>query len=278
VRRGAARGDESGRLKTRAQVGRWERAIRDDLRRRRWLRWHCTLIALCTFLAAWTTSYALKQTGVDALAVRYGLAFLVAYGLLALLTNAWARWLLSRDEADAQIDIPSGGANKSAGGGRSGCEPQFESGGGGDFGGGGAGDVWGEGLGSAAETAIEGTGKTLSATVEVAAAADEFAIVLIPVAAVIAIAMGAATFFGMAVFGLFGVEVLLAVAVEIAIASSGAALIYKAGREGWLLEFVRKTFWSAVLALLLLVSLGWAIDRWLPQAESLPHAIRLLQL
>lgn len=242
------------------RIARWEHAIREDLRRRRWLRWHCTLIAMCTFLAAWTTSYALKQIGVDALAARYGFSFLVAYATMAVLTYWWARWLLSRDEADAEIDFPSGGSDKNTG-----SKPDFESGGGGDFAGGGAGNSFGDGLGAVAET------------VEAAAAADELAIVLIPLAVVAAIAMGAAAFLGMAVFGLFGVEVLLAVAVEIAIASSGAALLYKAGREGWLLEFVRRTIVSALVVLLLLVCLGWAINHWLPQAQSLPHAIRLLK-
>jgi hypothetical protein len=253
------------------QIARWEHAIREDLRRRRWLRWHCTLIALCTFLTAWTTSYALKQAGIDALSARYGLTFVVAYAVLAVLTYWWARWLLSRDEGDNSIDFPSGGSDKSTGGGSRSCnEPTFESRGGGDFAGGGAGGSFGEGMGTTVETTV--------GVVDAAAAAEEFAIVLIPLAVVAAIALGAATFLGMAVFGLFGVEVLLAVAVEVAIASSGAALLYKAGREGWLLEFVRRTMTSALVVLILLVSVGWAINHWLPQAESLPHAIRLLKL
>jgi len=78
------------------------------------------------------------------------------------------------------------------------------------------------------------------------------------------------------VFGLFGVEVLLAVAVEVAIASVGGALAYKAGAEGWLGAAWRRTRAAALIGLLVLVTLGAAIDHWLPEARSLPHAVRLL--
>jgi hypothetical protein len=38
----------------------------------------------------------------------------------------------------------------------------------------------------------------------------------------------------------------------------------------------RRTAWPAVATLACVVVLGAAIDHWLPEARSLPHALRLL--
>jgi hypothetical protein len=67
------------------------------------------------------------------------------------------------------------------------------------------------------------------------------------------------------------------VAVEVAIASVGGALAYKAGAEGWLGAAWRRTRTAALIGLLVLVALGAAIEHWLPDARSLPHAVRLLR-
>jgi hypothetical protein len=82
---------------------------------------------------------------------------------------------------------------------------------------------------------------------------------------------------GVAVFGLFGVEVLLGVAVEIAFASASGAWAYRAQREGWLSHALRRTFWPMVLLTGLVLALGLAIDQWVPEARSLPHALQLLR-
>ena len=81
---------------------------------------------------------------------------------------------------------------------------------------------------------------------------------------------------GVAVFGLFGTDVLLGVAVEIAFASAGGALAYRARREGWLGHALGRTGWPMLLLLLMVGLLGLVIDHWLPQAHSLPQAVRLL--
>jgi hypothetical protein len=49
---------------------RFAERVRSDLRARRWLRWHCFLIGVTTFLAAWGSSRALMALGIDALALR----------------------------------------------------------------------------------------------------------------------------------------------------------------------------------------------------------------
>jgi hypothetical protein len=253
---------------------RFAQRVRHDLRARRWLRWHCMLIGLLTLLAGWACSHALMRLGSDALWLRYGASFAAAYGVLMLLLYLWARWLLSRDEGDGlQVDGGGGSDGSLRGGAES---PACKSGEGGDFGGGGGGGSFD--APDLRDTATESAGEVVGGALEIAGAADEGAIVLVPVALVIGLAVVLGSVLGFAVFGLFGVEVLLAVAVEIALASAGGALAYKAGAEGWLGAAWRRTFWPACATLGCLVVLGAGIDHWLPEAQSLPHALRLLRV
>jgi hypothetical protein len=241
---------------------RFAQRVRGELRARRWLRWHCSLIASVTLLTAWACSHALMRLGTDALSVRYGVAFAAAYATLLLLLYLWARWLLSRDEGDwLQFDGGGDGGALDA--------PVFRSGGGGDFGGAGGG-------GSFELPDAQGSGEAAGSLFEAAGAADEGALVLVPLALVVGVALAIGAVLGFVVFGLFGVDLLLAVAVEVAIASVGGALAYKAGAEGWLGAAWRRTRTAALIGLIVLVSLGAAIDRWMPEARSLPHAVRLL--
>lgn len=252
----------------------FERRVRVDLQQRRWLRLHAVAIATLTLTVAWATSHSLMLANLDRLWLRYGLSFAVAYLVLMGLLYLWSRWLLSRRQADfdlPQVDGPGG-----SGGPRPDAAP-FESGGGGDFGGGGAsghfdaaGEAIGDGFGA-------GAGDLAGAAAEVVAAADEAALVLIPLAVVLAAAAALGALLGFAVFGLFGVEVLLSVAVEIAFASLGGALAFKAQREGWLGAALRRTAVPATIALSTVVGVGAAVDHWMPQARSLPHAVQLLR-
>jgi hypothetical protein len=252
---------------------RFAQRVRADLRARRWLRWHCLLIGLLTLLAGWASSHALMRFGTDALWLRYGASFTVAYGVLMLLLYLWARWLLSRDEGD-WLD---GDPGLAGGGSRSGVDgPTMQSGGGGDFGGGGSGGSFE--LPEPLRAMPEAAGDAVGGALEVVGAADEGAIVLVPLALMLGIALAVGAVLGFAVFGLFGVEVLLAVAVEIALASAGSALAYKASAEGWLSAAVRRTLAPALATLACVVVLGAAIDHWLPQAQSLTHALRLLRI
>jgi hypothetical protein len=209
------------------------------------------------------------HAGIDRLALRWPVALGAGYLVFLGLLWCWCRWLISRHRADGDpgLDGPS-----SLGEGRA---PDFESGGGGDFGGGGAsGDF---GLDVPLEAAGEGAGKAVGTVLEAAGSADEGIVVVVPLAAVIGIAVLIAGALGVAVFGLFGVEVLLGVAVEIAFASASGAWAYRAQREGWLSHALRRTFWPMVLLTLLVVALGLAIDQFVPEARSLPHALRLLR-
>lgn len=235
--------------RSRDDADRFERQVRADLQRRRWLRIHSFLLGLLCFLACWAISAALMRAGVAGLALRWSLAlaggYLVFLGLLWL----WCRWLLSRGEADGDWPLDAADAAFSGRGG-GGVE---------------CGDSGLE-MGDLAEGALNAAG-----------AADEGAAVVVPLAVVIGIAVLIATGLSVAVFGLFGVEVLLGVAVEIAFAAAGGALAFRARREGWLLHATGRT-WRPMLALIVVAALlGAVIDHWLPQAGSLPQAIRLLR-
>ncbi len=252
---------------------RFAHGVRSELRTRRWLRWHCTLISGLTLFAAWGCSHALMLLGTDALWLRYGVSFGVAYVVLLLSLYLWAQWLLSRKESDMpQIDGGGGGGPR---GGSRGESTSIKSGEGGDFGGAGSGGSFD--ASDLPSGVAQGAGEAAGSVLEVAGAADEGALILIPLALLIAVALATGALLSFVVFGLFGVEVLLAVAVEVAIASAGGALAYKAGAEGWLGAAWRSTRTAAVVALLALVALGAAIDHWMPEAHSLPHALRLLQ-
>jgi hypothetical protein len=200
--------------------------------------------------------------------VRYAASFAITYAVLLGLLYVWAQWLLSRDEGDwIDGDFSGGGSGTPRGN-----SPSLKSGEGGEFGGAGGGGSF-----DTPSQAADGAGEVVGAALEVAAGVDEGALVLVPVALVIGVALAIGTGLGFVVFGLFGVEVLLAVAVEIAIASVGGALAFKAGAEGWFGAAWRRTRTAAVVALISLLALGAAIDHWMPQARSLPHALQLMR-
>lgn len=235
--------------RSRDDADRFERQVRADLQRRRWLRIHSFLLGLLCFLACWAISAALMRAGVAGLALRWSLALAGGYLIFLGLLWLWCRWLLSRGEADGDWPLDAADAAFSGRGG-GGVE---------------CGDSGLE-MGDLAEGALNAAG-----------AADEGAAVVVPLAVVIGIAVLIATGLSVAVFGLFGVEVLLGVAVEIAFAAAGGALAFRARREGWLLHATGRT-WRPMLALIVVAALlGAVIDHWLPQAGSLPQAIRLLR-
>lgn len=261
----------------------FERGIRADLHRRRWVRVHVLLIGLVTFGVLWGVSHTLMMAGIDSMALRHGVALVAAYVIYLGLLWAWCRWLLSRDEGsldigDPSVDLPS----RASDGAGSAGSPVFRSGGGGDFGGGGAGgsfdapDAVGETISAAADAGSSAVGNVASAAAEAVGSADEGAVVLVPVALAIGVAVALATVLGFAVFGLFGVEVLIGVAVEIAFASAGGALALKAQREGWLGHAVRRTVGPMAIVLAVTVLAGLAIGYWLPESKTLPQALERL--
>jgi hypothetical protein len=249
-------------------TGHFENQVRADLRERRWLRVHVTLIGLVTFLSCWGISSTLFHLGVHSLAMRHAGALLGAYGVYLLLLWAWSHYLLSRDGA---WDLPDSGIDPVA----SGRSPTIRPGGG-DFGGGGASSSWSETASASSEGAFSGVRSAASGAADALGDADDAAVIAIPIAVVVGIAALLAAAMGFAVVGLFGIDVLIGVAVEIAFASAGGAIALKAGREGWMSHAIRRTAGPMAAVLVASVLGSLAISHVLPDAETLPDAIRLI--
>lgn len=247
-------------------------ALRAQLRHRYWLRMHGLMIGGVTLLATWLTSHALLLLGMGALGLRYVLAILVGYGVYLLLVRWWARRLVERRDNEFDASLDAGNADIDISG-RSACEPAIRSGEGGDFGGGGASGDFGDALGGSTEAAGEVAGKAL----EVAASAEEGAVVTIPLAIVALVGWLLMMFLGGLLMIFFGIEVLLAVAVELAFAYAAGRSAVVMAREGWLGAAWRLTRKPLLAILAGVFVVGWSINHWAPGARSLPHAVALIK-
>jgi hypothetical protein len=251
--------------------GRLER----ELRRRHSLRLHGACIGFLTLGMMWAVSHLQMVMGVDSLALRYLVTLGAGYLAYLLVLRVWAAMLVNRsdpsgapdsgwgDLLDVPGNLPSGGGGVRL--------PPLQSGGGGNFGGGGAsGDFGG------ASDAGSALGDVAGGAVDALGSADEGAVVVIPVVAVFLI--GAAIFFGAGSLLLlfFGWEVLLTVAVELAFSYVSARAAVRVAREGWASAAVRLTWKPMLGALACAVVLGATIDHFIPAANSLPQAVKLI--
>lgn len=258
---------------------------RQRLQRERWLRLHVLLIALLTLGGLMAAGALLRVLGVEALGLRYAIALPLSYCFYLALLRLWAGYLLGR-ESQASADGPDVldalellPTPRGAGG--TGATVPMRAGGGGDFGGGGASASFevdevldaGTGLGEAAGEIAGQTAKLGAAALD----SDEGAVVAVPLLVVLAIGALLMALLGLGVFALFGVDVLLAVVLELGLAGLAGGFAWRRQREGWLRRALSHT-WKPALAMLVLgVALGLLLDHWLPQADSLPHALRLLR-
>jgi X-X-X-Leu-X-X-Gly heptad repeat protein len=256
----------------------WESNVARDLRQRRMLWLHGLCIGLITLVITWGVSALQMRLGVESLALRYLVSLGVGYIAYLLIVRVWAATLLRRSRMDASdpgspdvsgLDMPDlpDGLDKPG-------LPTMQSGGGGDFGGGGASGDFADGISSA----VDGAGDLAGGAIEAAAGSDEAAIVVVPVVAVFLI--GCAILFGAGALTLlyFGWEVLLAVAVELAFSYATARTAARVTREGWASAAVRLTWKPLAGAVVCAVALGAAIDFFLPAAQSLPEAVKMVKV
>lgn len=251
----------------------WESSIEQQLRRRYVLWLHGLWIGVIVLLAMWAASHVQMLLGNQSLALRYLITLGVGYLSYLLVLRLWAAALLRRDsnmlDGSGDIGVPdfgsgSGSPNTSL--------PQIKSGGSGDFGGGGAtGDF------SGAASPSDGMGELASGAIEAVAGADEAAIVVVPVVAIFLVGLAVVLGAGSLALLYFGWDVLLVVAVELAFSFASARTAVRVAREGWLQAAVRLTWKPLLGALVCAVLLGALLDYFLPEANSLLQAIRLLR-
>lgn len=253
----------------------WESSTRLELRQRHWLWLHGWCIGLVVLGLMWAAAHLQLLLGSESLALRYLVTLGVGYLGYLLVLRLWAGALVRSEspglEFGGDLPIPGSGGSIDAGSVQADV-PVMEAGGGGDFGGGGASADFSE-VGDAPDALSE----VASGALEVAAGADEGAVVAIPVVAIFLI--GLATLFGAGSLLMlyFGWEALLAVAVELAFGYVSARTAIRVVREGWLSAVVRLTWKPLLGALLCAVLLGATIDYFIPSAHSLPHAIKLIK-
>ena len=252
----------------------WESHVERQLRQRHWLWLHGLFIGSIVPGVMWLTSYLQMQMSVGSLALRYLVTLGVGYLAYLLVLRLWAGALVGRSGGNFDVggDLSTSGSGRSPDADAGGFDlPGLQSGSGGDFGGGGAsGDF------SGAADAGGPLGELASGALDVAAGADEGAVVVVPVVAVFL--LGCAIVFGAGSLAMlyFGREALLAVAVELAFSYVSARTAIRVVREGWLSAAVRLTWKPLMGAVLCAVLLGAAIDYFMPAAHSLPQAIKLM--
>jgi hypothetical protein len=234
--------------------------IRHHLRSRYTLWLHGWVMGLLTLGVMWGCTAGLRYAGVDSLALRYALSLGAGWLCYLLLLRIWASALLRRENPlDAAPDpgLPDiGNGHRSDGG---------------------PGDAGGPDLTADAGDASSALGDAASGALDAAGAADEAAIVIIPVLAVFALVLAVALGAGWLLLAYFGTDALLAVAVELAFAWTAARTATRVERQGWLPAAIRLTWKPLLGALTSAVLLGALIDHFVPQADTLPAAVKLLR-
>lgn len=229
----------------------WETQVERDLHRNYSLRTHGILIGTFTLLLMWGVSaLQMHLLHVGSLAVRYLLTLGVGYLGYLLVLRWWARRLVEGRGLDGNVDADL---------------PDM------DFGGGSQSHVSvGDGGGGS------GLSDVASGALEVAGAADEGAVIVVPVVAVFLVCVAVVLGAGSLVLLYFSWDALLAVAIEVAFSYVSARAAVRVAREGWLMAAVRLTWKPLLGAVVCAVALGALLDHFMPQVNSLPEAVRVL--
>ncbi len=260
----------------------WEGELERELRQRHTLWLHGLWMGALVLGVMWAASHFQMRIGGESLALRYlvtlGVGYLAYLGIVRWCAGALLRRERPADAADLVPDAANLAVDLAQGVGghvpdaMAAPSPPLQAGGGGDFGGGGASADF-----SMETDAAQGLGDVAGGALELAAGADEGAVIVVPVVAIFII--GAATLFGAGSLLLlyFGWDVLLAVAVELAFSYASAHVAVRVVREGWVSAAVRLTWKPLGGALICAVALGATIDHFIPAANSLPQAMKIVR-
>lgn len=245
------------RALTKDRVARW-------LGRRFFLRAHMSLILIATFLAGLGATKLLLTIGVASMAVRYVLAVCAAYVAFLVLIRLWLFYVgvdrdvdLSADGID-YVDLRFSDAGEAV--------APLQTGGGG-FGGGGATGSW-----DAPATAPV-TAPARAGSVPVKGSGGGFDLDLdglIVVALFIAL-VGALLFVGLYI--IYTAPALLSeAAFEALLAGALVRRAKKIDRPGWVGAVWKATLWPFLAIVILAGALGWAANKYCPEANTLRGA------
>lgn len=243
-------------------------------------RLQMSLILALTGASGFLTSFVLLQFGLDAMAVRYPIAVLVAYGVFLLLLQIWLKF--QRDDWEGEgldlLDVPfsSGGSGGGSGGGGF-------TGSGGQFGGGGASASYEAPIvapsappspvsavrmpvksgGGGGGSSSKGSGFSFGLDLD----DSGFLVVL----AILAIAVAA---FGAAIYLIWSAPILLAEVLVDGLIMTGLYRRLKNTNdpEHWVLGAVRRTWIPALVVVILFSFAGWLLQRAVPDARSIGGA------
>ena len=247
-------------------------------------RLQMSLILALTGASGFLSSFVLLQFGLDAMAVRYPIAVLVAYAVFLLLLQIWLKF--QRDDWEGEgldlLEVPfsSGGSGGGSGGGGGG----FSSGGG-QFGGGGASASY-EGPivapsappspASALRMPVKSSGGGGGGSSKGSGSGFSFGLDLddsgfLVVLAVLAIAVAA---FGAAIYLIWSAPILLAEVLVDGLIMTGLYRRLKQtdDPEHWVLGAVRRTWIPALVVVILFSFAGWLLQRAVPDARSIGGA------
>jgi hypothetical protein len=257
----------------------WESDTRHHLRRRHALWFHGWCVGLLVLGTMWAAAHLQMLLGSGSLALRYLVTLGLGYAAFLAVLRLWAGWLVRAEPARGDVSIDPGDlpdvANLAGDVGRSMQDalPTFRSGGGGDFGGAGAEADFGA-IGDAGSSLA---GDVAGGALEAVGSLDEGAVVVVPVLAIFAAVLLVLLGGGSLLLVYFGSEALLAVAVEVAFGYAAARTAVRVVRHGWVDTVLRLTWKPLLAALVCAVLLGALVDHFVPQARSLPHAVKLLR-
>lgn len=230
----------------------WESAFERDLHRRHSLRAHGILIGAVTLLLMWGVSSLVMHFGTQSLAVRYVCTLGVGYIAYLLILRWWAHRLAQdRTDLNPDFDLPDLPGRSSSHGADTGYADLARADG-------------------------TGIGDLAGGALDVVGSADEGAIIVVPVLAIFLIGIAIVFGAGWLVLLYFGSDVLLAVTLEIAFSYVSARAAVRLAREGWLSAALRLTWKPLLGAVVCAVVLGAAIDHFMPAAQSLPQAVRMM--
>lgn len=228
---------------------------RRHLERDGWPRLQMSAIVLITATGGLLASFLLRNAGVDAMAVRYTMATLVAYGLFLLLMWAWVRW---RNDVDGElagdcVDLGSSAAQDTSG--------------------------WAGHGGNSAGASRSGTWSAPSVTSDVSGhgALPDFVDgeAGLPILAILAVLAAAAVAIVAAAWVVWSAPVLMA---ELLVDAALAGGLYRRMRgvqaQGWWWLCVRHTLWPLIGVLTFVIVVGAFAQHKAPQATTLMEAIQ----